>query len=53
MPFALVVLDTDVVVGAVLGSPGSSNDQVVRAVATGMIRLAVSDDFLSASWLGP
>ncbi len=43
MPTSLIVLDTDVVVAAVLGSPGSSNDRAVRAVATGAVRLAVSD----------
>lgn len=42
----LIVLDTDVVVAAVLGSPGSSNDRTVRAVATGEVRLAISDDGL-------
>ncbi len=43
MPSPLIVLDTDVVVAAVLGSPGSSNDRMVRVVATGAVRLAVSD----------
>ncbi len=47
MPSPLVVIDTGVVIGAVLGSAGSSNDRVLRAVATGAVRLAVSDDFLS------
>lgn len=47
MPAPLVVLDTAVVVAALLGRPGSSNAAVVREVATGGVRLAVSDDFLS------
>lgn len=42
----LIVLDTDVVVAAILGSSGSSNDRTVRAVATGAVRLALSDDGL-------
>lgn len=46
MPSPLLVLDTDVVVAAVFGSPGSSNDRMVRAVATGVVRLAISDDCL-------
>jgi len=43
----LIVLDTGVVVRALTGDPQSSSSQVVRAVATGVVRLALSDDFLS------
>lgn len=47
MPSPLIVLDTAVVVAALLGRPDSSNAAVIRAVATGDARLAASDDFLS------
>jgi putative PIN family toxin of toxin-antitoxin system len=43
----LVVLDTMVVVSAVVGSPEGPSAAVVRAVATGDVRLAISDDQLS------
>lgn len=42
-----VMLDMAVVVGAVLGRPGSANDRAVRVATTGEARLALSDDFLS------
>jgi putative PIN family toxin of toxin-antitoxin system len=43
----LVVVDTTVVVGAVLGHPGAPNARVLREATTGGLRLALSDDFLS------
>jgi putative PIN family toxin of toxin-antitoxin system len=43
----LVVVDTTVVVGAVLGRPHAPNAQVLREAATGGVRLALSDNFLS------
>jgi putative PIN family toxin of toxin-antitoxin system len=43
----LIVLDTGVVVRALTGDPQSFSSRVVRAVATGEVRLALSDDFLS------
>lgn len=39
----LVVLDTMVIVGAITGREGTINDLILRAVATGGLRLAVSD----------
>lgn len=39
----LVVLDTMVIVRAIIGREGSVNDRILRAVATGDLRLAVSD----------
>jgi putative PIN family toxin of toxin-antitoxin system len=47
LPPPLIVLDTGVVVRALTGDPDSASSQVVRAVATGEVRLALSDDFLS------
>lgn len=46
MSAPLVVLDTVVLIGAILGRPKGADAQVVRAVATGNVRLAVSDDAL-------
>jgi putative PIN family toxin of toxin-antitoxin system len=43
----LIVLDTMVVIAAVIGRPSGAAAQVVRAVATGEIQLAISDEFLS------
>jgi predicted nucleic acid-binding protein len=43
----LVVLDTMVVVSAVLGRAEGPSAAVVRAVATGDVRLAISDDQLA------
>jgi predicted nucleic acid-binding protein len=43
----LVVLDTMVVVSAVVSRPEGPSAAVVRAVATGELRLAISDDQLS------
>lgn len=43
----VVVLDTNVVVGAVIGKPGSDEERTVTAVVTGEAQLALSDDFLS------
>ncbi len=45
-PPPLIVLDTVVVVAALLGRADSSSAEVVREVATGGVRLALSDDFL-------
>jgi putative PIN family toxin of toxin-antitoxin system len=42
----LVVLDTVVVMGGLMGSPEGASAQVLRAVETGVVRLAVSDAFL-------
>lgn len=41
------MLDTAVVVAALLGRPGSANARVIEEVATAGVRLALSDDFLS------
>ncbi len=43
----LIVLDTAVVIAAHLGRHGSPNGRVVVEIATGGVRLALSDDFLS------
>ncbi len=43
---SLIVLDTGVVVRALTGRPDSASSEVVRAVQTGEVRLAVSDAFL-------
>lgn len=40
-------MDTGVVVRALVGDPSSSSSKVVRAVGSGQLRLALSDDFLS------
>lgn len=42
----LIVLDTQVVVSALIGSEGASSYRVVRAAGTGELRLALSDAFL-------
>lgn len=42
----VVVLDTLVVVSALVGPEDGSSRQAVRSVATGAARLAISDDFL-------
>jgi putative PIN family toxin of toxin-antitoxin system len=47
LPRPLIVLDTAVVVTALLGGPESSNAAMIREIATGGVRLALSDDFLS------
>lgn len=46
MPLPLIVLDTDVVVTALLGREDATSFRVVRAVYTGYASLAVSDAFL-------
>ena len=46
MSAPLVVVDTVVFVGAVLGSKSGADALVSRAVATGEVRLALSDDAL-------
>ena len=46
MPGPVVVLDTQVVVSALVGPEDGSSRSVVRAAATGEFRLAISDDFL-------
>lgn len=43
----LIVLDTTVIVAAVRGHPEASSARVIREVATGGLRLALSDAFLS------
>lgn len=40
------MLDTNVATAAALGSPGSANSRIVDEVATGGVRLALSDDYL-------
>lgn len=47
MPAPLIVLDTGVIVRALTGRPDSTSSLVVRAVGTGGVRLAISDDFLT------
>jgi putative PIN family toxin of toxin-antitoxin system len=42
----LVVLDTQVVISALIGPEQGSSRLVVEAVATSEVRLAISDDFL-------
>jgi predicted nucleic acid-binding protein len=42
----LLVLDTLVVVSAIIGNTGSASFAVLRAIETGEVRLAVSDDWL-------
>jgi putative PIN family toxin of toxin-antitoxin system len=47
VPYApLVVLDTMVVVAGVIGRTEGASAVVIREVATGGVRLAISDDFL-------
>jgi predicted nucleic acid-binding protein len=47
LPRPLIVLDTAVVVTALLGGPESSNAAMIREIATDGVRLTLSDDFLS------
>jgi putative PIN family toxin of toxin-antitoxin system len=47
VPPPLVVLDTMVVMSALMGDPNASSYRGCAALATGEIRLAISDDFLS------
>jgi putative PIN family toxin of toxin-antitoxin system len=42
----LLVVDTLVVVSAIIGNTGSASFAVLRAIETGEVRLAVSDDWL-------
>jgi putative PIN family toxin of toxin-antitoxin system len=42
----LLVLDTLVVVSAIIGNTGSASFALLRAIETGEVRLAVSDDWL-------
>lgn len=46
MPGPLIVLDTLVVVSALVGPDNGSSRRVIWAIATGDARLALSDDFL-------
>jgi len=46
LPPLLIVLDTSVVAAAALGSPDASSAAVLDAVASGDVRLALSDDYL-------
>lgn len=46
MPPPLIVLDTSVVARATLGSSDAASVAVVDAVETGIVRLAISDDYL-------
>jgi predicted nucleic acid-binding protein len=43
----LIVLDTGVVVAALMGRSDASSHLVCRAVGTGLLRLAISDRFLT------
>lgn len=47
MSTPLVVLDTQVVISALIGSESASSYRVVRAAGTGEIRFALSDVFLT------
>jgi putative PIN family toxin of toxin-antitoxin system len=47
VPSPLVVLDTMVIMSALMGDPNASSYRLCTALATGEIRLAISDDFLS------
>lgn len=47
MPAPLIVLDTGVIVRALTGRPNSTSSRVVRAVGTGGVRLALSDEALT------
>lgn len=47
MSALLVVLDTQVVISALIGSERASSYRVVRAAGTGEVRLALSDAFLA------
>lgn len=42
----LIVLDTSVVVSALVGPAGSPHDRLINRVASGDVLLALSDDFL-------
>ena len=46
-PPPLIVLDTAVVIAALIGRRNAANARLLREVTTGGVRLAVSDDFLS------
>jgi len=46
LPGPLIVVDTGVVVRALIGAEGSSSYRLVRAIGTGEFRLALSDEFL-------
>lgn len=46
MSAPLIVLDTGVVISALVGSVEASSYKVCRAVGTGLLRLAISDRFL-------
>lgn len=46
MPAPLIVIDTDVVVTALLGEKDASSSRIVDAVKTGEVRLALSVAFL-------
>lgn len=47
MSLPLIVLDTGVVISALVGSREASSYRVCRAIGTGRLRLAVSDRFLT------
>jgi putative PIN family toxin of toxin-antitoxin system len=47
LPRPLIVLDTGVVVSALVGPEESPSSQLMRAVATGEVVLLISDAFLS------
>lgn len=42
----LIVLDTNVVTAATMGSPHSANSRIVDELATGSVLLALSDDYM-------
>ena len=42
----LVVLDTQVIISAMLGYEEAASHQACKAVGSGDVRLAISDDFL-------
>lgn len=43
----LIVLDTNVVTAAAMGSLHSANSRIIDEVQTGSVRLALSDDYLT------
>lgn len=43
----LIVLDTGVVVSALIGSRDAAAFRICRAIGTGAVRLAISDRFLA------
>ncbi len=47
MSSPLIVLDTGVVISALVGSTVASSFRVCRAAGTGLLRLAISDRFLT------